>query len=93
MEPAKQLNPDAPLRSILRSMPGSPSDRIGLLCSLSGLDRTSLAAAVGVHYVTLSRVVNGHTDDPGVKARIAGRLGVTVEDIWPPSPAAAGARA
>lgn len=85
MKAANHFNPDTPFRSILRQMPGSPSDRVTLACAAAGINRTGLAALVGVHYVQLSRVLNGHADDPDTRARVAQVFGLVVSDFWPES--------
>ena len=49
----------------------------------SGVAQKDIAAAVGVHEVTLSRYVNGGFCDPQTRERIARFLGRGVGELWP----------
>jgi len=83
MKPANQFNPEKSLRSTIRNMPGSPSGRVGVLCDLAGIKRTGLAAALDLHYISLSRVLNGHSNGSEVRGKVADYFGLAVSDIWP----------
>ena len=67
MKAAKQFNPDLPLRSIIKATPISPSERAGVLLALIGDRRTNLAVGIGVHYLELSRGLNGHWGNPELR--------------------------
>ena len=58
------------------------SNRIRGMLASRGMNQTTLAAAIGIPYGTVTTVVNGFKDQPRVRKAIARFLGVTVEELF-----------
>ena len=87
MQLVKQISIDTPLSAIIAdSRENAPRILEGYLM-MTGSNFTRLAAQLGVHLVTLSRILNGRFDNPELlqehRQKIADCLGWPVDALWP----------
>jgi len=48
-----------------------------------GITQREIARKLGVHHITLSKVLHGHTQSHRIRTAIANEIGLTPAQVWP----------